>query len=262
MYMLNKFIAANEQLLIFPPVLEEDPLLQETVHFWLQIRTERISIHEAYMLTAIYISRYSHCIARNVGAVIVQHDKIHAAGVNGSPDTSCKEGQLCIKDAHREDLWSQVVQQIDDQELLELSRALFIPTIGLEGKRACISHCAERTAISSFLKKTSHRAGNTIRPLAPRPLQGSAIYSTLFPCHLCAQEIIDQGISDVFYYDDYQTSLVSMHNTAELMKKMSAICHVEQVRFTDTAQRLMERYGMDLEGPSKKKNARWIEQIG
>ncbi|MBB1488986.1 dCMP deaminase family protein [Oceanospirillum sp. D5] len=44
-----------------------------------------------------------------------------------------------------------------------------------------------------------HAEQNAIYNSTPFDLKGTAIYATQFPCHICAQAIIQVGIKDVFY---------------------------------------------------------------
>ncbi len=245
-----------------PTTTPQDTLLRQAIHFWLQIKDTDITEHEAYMLTAIHLADNSSCISRHVGAVIVRNGMIIAAGVNGSPGISCKEQRLCIKDEFRERSWNYVKDRIqnDDQVLLDMTKRLIIPTILHEGKQLCVSHCAERSAIRSYLE--GPRPHPFIEPLKEGPLAGTTLYATLFPCHLCAQEIIRTGISQIYYHDNYQTSLVSIKETAKLMEDMKRNGSVEKIQFLGTAQELIERYGMDIDGPSRKRIIRWKDSIG
>lgn len=42
-----------------------------------------------------------------------------------------------------------------------------------------------------------------------RPLKGATLYSTTFPCHLCARHIVSAGISRVVYIEPYTKSLAA-----------------------------------------------------
>lgn len=56
-----------------------------------------------------------------------------------------------------------------------------------------------------------------------RPVRGSTLYCTTFPCHLCAKHIIASGIKEVVYIEPYPKSL-----TAQLYADEIEVTHSQQ----------------------------------
>ena len=127
----------------------------------------RISVEEYYMNIAIQVSLRSTCIRRRVGSVIVKDNRIISTGYNGAPSgmKNCVDcPNRCYRSAHN-------IPSGSDLHL-------------------CYAIHSEQNAIMSAL-----RTGED--------LHGASIYITTFPCSTCAKLIIQSGISNVYYIDDY-----------------------------------------------------------
>jgi len=130
---------------------------------------ERPSIDEYFMEMAKLISKRSTCLRRKVGALLVKDKRVLATGYNGAPKglSHCSEVG-CI----REKL------NIPAGERQELCR-------GLHAEQNCIIQAAV------FGVST----------------KGATLYTTHFPCSICAKMIINAEISEIVYEEDYEDEL-------------------------------------------------------
>ncbi len=134
-----------------------------------------------FMAFAYLAARRSTCLRRRVGAVIVKDRQILATGYNGAPrGVPHAEEVGCI----REKL------NVPSGERHELCRGLH----------------AEQNAI---IQAAYH--GVSIR--------GGEIYTTNFPCIICAKMIINAGITRIVYAEGYATEDVTGRLTVELLEK-------------------------------------------
>ncbi|MEM3407451.1 MAG: cytidine/deoxycytidylate deaminase family protein [Nitrososphaerota archaeon] len=137
---------------------------------------ERPSIDEYFMEMAKLISKRSTCLRRKVGALLVKDKRVLATGYNGAPKglPHCSEVG-CM----REKL------DIPAGERQELCR-------GLHAEQNCIIQAAV------FGVST----------------KGATLYTTHFPCSICAKMIINAEISEIVYEEDYEDELAK-----ELLKE-------------------------------------------
>lgn len=127
----------------------------------------RIDINEYYMNIAVQISLRSTCIRRKVGAIIVKDNEILGSGYNGSPKglpNCCDDPTRCYRTQHN----------IPSGQKLEL----------------CYAQHAEINAIFNALSSN-------------RNLKEADIYVTTFPCSNCAKALIQSGIKNIYYLDNY-----------------------------------------------------------
>lgn len=115
---------------------------------------------------AILASSRSTCIRRKVGAVIVRENTLLSTGYNGVPHgiNHCV-AESCIRN----------VKSIPSGTQLDI----------------CLGLHAEQNAII-------HAAKNGIN------IKDSVIYCTTFPCLTCAKMIINCGIKEVIFINDYE----------------------------------------------------------
>ena len=124
---------------------------------------------EYFMEMAFLVSKRSTCLRRRVGAVIVRDKHVISTGYNGSPrGTKHCEELGCIR------------QQMN------------IPS----GTRheLCRGVHAEQNAITQAAYFGTSVANATI-------------YTTTFPCSMCAKILINAGITEVVYADGYVDDL-------------------------------------------------------
>lgn len=129
----------------------------------------------------------SSCERKKVGCVIVKDDRIISIGYNGSlpgHDNRCEEE---VKIEPRENFW---------EYLIEIGEAFEKGCIAREDgiyafkTKPDIIH-AERNAITKLAK--SHESGG-----------GASLFVTLAPCKDCATLIIQSGIKEVYFREEYR----------------------------------------------------------
>lgn len=124
----------------------------------------------------------STCIRRAVGAVLVKENHILATGYNGPPRkvSHCAE-KGCIREQ----------KNIPSGERSELCR-------GLHGEQNALIQAA--------------RVGVSVK--------SAVLYCTNKPCSTCAKMLINAGITEVFYLEDYNDPLGE-----ELFKEAGILLH-------------------------------------
>ena len=121
------------------------------------------------MKMALLVSERSTCKRRQVGAVLVKNNQIIASGYNGAP-----KGVLhcditgCMRER----------ENVPSGEKHELCRGV---------------HAEQNTIIQAALNGTS--------------LSEAVLYSTNFPCAICAKIIINAEIDTVYVLNDYPDAL-------------------------------------------------------
>jgi dCMP deaminase len=133
----------------------------------------RPSWDEYFMEIARVVALRSNCLKRKVAAVIVKDKRIISTGYNGTPrgTKNCNEG-------------------------------------------GC-PRCAKLTKSGTDLSECycSHGEENAITQAAYHgvSLKGAIIYSTLSPCLICTKMIINTGITEVIYNEEYPLSKSSVN---------------------------------------------------
>jgi len=133
-----------------------------------------------FMEMAQLISKRSTCIRRQVGAVIVKDKRVLTTGYNGSPrGTRHCEELGCIRDQ----------QNIPSGTRHELCRGV---------------HAEQNAVIQAAYFGIS--------------IDGATIYTTTFPCSMCAKILINAGLKEVVYSDAYMDDM-----SKELFKETNVL---------------------------------------
>ena len=148
---------------------------------------------ETLMAMAYANSFRSRCLKRKVGAVIIDSDgNLFSSGLNNTPVSvqPClvKYGE-CKRDQLRADYTSYIGSHVEDQENRDKILEKFKEFKILDYCRAL--H-AEETAILNAVKTGSSNG-----------LIGSTLYTTTYPCNLCANKIVKVGITKIVYAEPY-----------------------------------------------------------
>mgnify|MGYP000270455056 CR=1 FL=1 len=139
----------------------------------------RIPIKFVYMQTAYQFAKLSYATRRKVGCVIVKNNQVISFGYNGTPhgfNNNC-----------------EITKKYDD------------------------CGCTECTCSSPVTKReVLHAESNAIMKVAKSTMScdGAELYTTTCPCFDCAKLIIQAGISQVYYTEDYRDM-----SGVELLKK-------------------------------------------
>lgn len=126
---------------------------------------------DKYFLNIAHESaKNSTCIRRQVGAVIVKNNCIVSTGYNGAPSkvTHCSDRGGCLR------------------QKLNIASG--------ERHELCYGAHAEANAIFSASKN-----GVSI--------EGATLYCTTYPCSQCTKGIINSGIKEIKYIQDYNDEL-------------------------------------------------------
>ncbi|MBE6518737.1 MAG: cytidine deaminase [Thermoplasmata archaeon] len=130
---------------------------------------ERPSNDEYFMEMAQLVSSRSTCLRRRVGAVIVKEKRVLSTGYNGSPKgTKHCEELGCIR----------VRMNVPSGTRHELCRGVH----------------AEQNAVTQ-----AAYFGVSV--------DGATIYTTTYPCSMCAKILINAGIREIVYSEGYADDL-------------------------------------------------------
>ena len=130
---------------------------------------ERPSNDEYFMEMAQLVSSRSTCLRRRVGAVIVKEKRVLSTGYNGSPKgTKHCEELGCIR----------VQMNVPSGTRHELCRGVH----------------AEQNAVTQ-----AAYFGVSV--------DGATIYTTTYPCSMCAKILINAGIKEIVYSEGYSDDL-------------------------------------------------------
>lgn len=129
----------------------------------------RPSWDEYFMRIALLAATRSTCLRRQVGAVIVKDKRVLSTGYNGSPSglSHCLDVG-CLREKLK----------IPSGERHELCRAI---------------HAEQNAIIQAATSGVS--------------IEGATLYSTTYPCVLCAKMIINAGIRTIYITDGYPDDL-------------------------------------------------------
>lgn len=139
-----------------------------------------------YMDIAKAVEAGSKCIGTNVGAVVVQGNRIVSTGYNGTPSgfPNCDEESFgCVRCKN-----SYLAKSGREEEMTD-------PThVSGQALDKCICLHAEQNAILAAAK-------HGIR------LEGGVLYTTFLPCFTCLKESVQVGISRIVYENQYKMGL-------------------------------------------------------
>lgn len=129
----------------------------------------RIKREEYYMGIAELVSKRSTCLRRQVGAVLVKDDAIISTGYNGAPKglLHC-EVTGCLREK----------MGVPSGERHELCR-------GVHAEQNCIVQAAVHGV----------------------SVEGAILYTTTFPCSVCAKMIINAGVKNIYYKGNYNDEM-------------------------------------------------------
>lgn len=146
------------------------------------------------MRIAMLAASRSTCLRRQVGAVIVKDKKVLATGYNGSPSglRHCLDIG-CLRDE----------MGIPSGQRHELCRAI---------------HAEQNAIIQAATSGVS--------------IKGGILYSTTFPCILCAKMLVNSGVKEIYISEGYPDDL-----SKEILKEAEVVIH-----------RLVVSPGQEIEG--------------
>ena len=148
---------------------------------------------ETIMTMAYANSMRSSCLQRKVGAIIIDDQgNIFSSGYNEVPSSErpCKSYGYCYRKNLRKNIESEIAKELDNEEQAKkISQIVKIKSKMLDYCRAL--H-AEETAIV-----------NMARLGVSANFNKATLYTTTYPCNLCANKIAKVGIKNIVYYEPY-----------------------------------------------------------
>ena len=130
---------------------------------------ERLSWDDYFMEITRLVSKRSTCLRRQIGAIIVRDKRILATGYNGAPKGLVHCADVgCMREK----------KKVKRGERHELCRGL---------------HAEQNAIIQAAVFGTS--------------IQDGTIYTTHAPCSVCAKMLINAGIKEIIYENDYPDEL-------------------------------------------------------
>lgn len=145
----------------------------------------RIPIEIIYMQIAYQIAKLSYAERRKVGCIIVKDEQIVSFGYNGTPhgfDNECEITET---------------RYFDNPAAAEM----------LEDMGWTLPHDNSCTCHKKTTKKeVLHAESNALMKLAKSTMscKDSILYTTTLPCFDCAKLIIQAGVKEVFYCEEYR----------------------------------------------------------
>jgi dCMP deaminase len=114
----------------------------------------------------------STCVRRAVGAILVRDNRLLASGYNGAPKglKHCDELGECLRTKRR----------VPSGERHEICRGV---------------HAEQNAIVQAAIFGAS--------------VTGSTLYSTTFPCIICAKLLINAGIREIVYESQYEDKLAA-----------------------------------------------------
>jgi dCMP deaminase len=143
----------------------------------------RIPIDEIYMRIAYQVADLSYAERRKVGCIIVKDGQIISIGYNGTPhgfENICEEVQVMACD------------NLNNSAMLE--------------KDGWILSDDNQYTKSITRKEVLHAESNAITKLAKSTISsnGTVLYTTTMPCFECSKLIIQAGVVEVVYCEEYR----------------------------------------------------------
>ena len=158
--------------------------------------TKRPLPDEYFMQLAHLVSSRSTCLRKQIGAVLVKDNRILSTGYNGAPTgiKHCKEVG-CAREGHGafETYLSLFDEHFNPERLTEIrnffpKKGEIVPS-GYRHELCRGVHAEQNTIIQAAVFGVS--------------IRGAILYSTVYPCVICAKMLINAEIAKVVYDADY-----------------------------------------------------------
>jgi deoxycytidylate deaminase/dephospho-CoA kinase len=149
----------------------------------------------ALMAAAYTLSQRSSCLKRKVGAIIVDDEgNIISSGFNEVPTHYRPCAEEYTGECGRDVIWKNFAALLDKDFQQVEQHAAIAQAFRREFRRLdnCRALHAEENAIVNLA-----RNGRSV------PLERCTLYTTTYPCRLCANKIVNLGIQRVVYLEPY-----------------------------------------------------------
>lgn len=171
--------------------------------------------HEALMNTAFSAAHQTRCLKRQVGAVIATpRGEPISIGFNENPDAikpCINQFGECYRDRVRNEHFARVANKTNCPACGHPIR----PTVGPPWRCGCHADedvdCTCKANLENFFFPgramnwctALHAEERAIINARGRDLEGAVLYSTTFPCFLCAEKILQAGIRRIVFTEAY-----------------------------------------------------------
>lgn len=149
---------------------------------------------ETLMAMAYANSMRSSCLKRKVGALIVDtYGNIFSSGFNEVPidHKPCKnKWGDCYRTVLKKEFSTELSSIIQEKETHNKVNTLF------QEKFKILDYCRALHAEENAILNVA-RSGSSL------VIKGSTLYTTTYPCNLCANKIVNVGIAEVVYMEPY-----------------------------------------------------------
>ncbi|MGA9582429.1 MAG: anti-phage dCTP deaminase [Allosphingosinicella sp.] len=193
---------------------------------------------EYFMFEANAIAHRSADLSRQIGAVIVdRHGEIISAGCNEVPkaeggaywpdDDAAFDNRDYVKGkdfnaVKKFDIIKEVLEFLHRHQVMQAADGLSVDDAAKELLYGRHKELFKDLRVSNLIEfgRVVHAEMSALMRAAQRGIavDGSELYSTTFPCHMCARHIISAGITRVVYIEPYPKSM-----TAELFPETVSI---------------------------------------
>jgi deoxycytidylate deaminase len=200
-------------------------------------RVHRYPTPEEMLMNIAYASSHgSKCLKRQVGCVIAEGTEPLSSGYNENPDgmkPCIEQFETCYRDIVRHERFLELASSGANCPFCSTP----IPR-PLEQPWEC-PNCGRSLDAAFFPDRAMkwctalHAEERALINVGDRDLSAATLYTTTFPCMLCAEKIIHAGIRRVVFIDPYPDAhgVILFHQTA-----------VETHRFEGVRSRNFERY--------------------
>jgi deoxycytidylate deaminase len=182
------------------------PKLERYVHIVEGNATEYPEPDEVLMNLAFGASHATKCLKRQVGAVIARGGEPIAQGFNENPDSlgPCVETYgVCYRDQLRQEHFESLQEQ---GRWCPLCGKPLVVAPGPPWRCGACGRAIDEIFFPDRAMKwctALHAEERALINAHGQDLRGCTLYTTTFPCMLCAEKIIQAGISKVVFVDAY-----------------------------------------------------------
>jgi deoxycytidylate deaminase len=203
---------------------------------------------EMLMNTAYAASHGSKCLKRQVGCVIADGAEPLATGYNENPDglkPCIEQFETCYRDIVRHERFVELAQL--DAKCPYCTAAIPEP---LPLPWDC-PNCGKSLGSAFFPDRAMkwctalHAEERALLNSGDRNLSGTTLYTTTFPCMLCAEKIIHAGIREVIYIEPYPDAhgLILFGEAGAVTKRFEGVRSRNFERYFSGTQAEMEEEG-------------------
>lgn len=213
-------------------------------------RQQRWATSSEVMMNIAYgASHGSKCLKRQVGAVIARGKEPLAQGYNENPEglRPCIEAyEACFRDIVRMERFQAL--SIEGAHCPYCGRSI-PPDLLPPWECACGKSLDAAFFPDRAMKWCTalHAEERAIINAGARNLAGCTLYTTTFPCMLCAEKIVHAGIRHVVYVDAYpdELALLLLRDAGVKIERFEGVRSRNFERYFAQVQPAMERQGLD-----------------